>query len=1142
MLTYKQKKAQSMRAGITALLLVILLLISGTFAWVSGTQRAFNPRWQLEGNHGGRIHDRFEMERVTGLQDLSVFAENFGESDLFVRIRLREFLAFDESPYGVGNAQRDLPNTWPIYRSSNTNVHQRRYGTDALYIGEHGIEWTLGQTSEKAFMPTFNRAIHETNLFQPDVPALYAHPHAHRMSEATGDAVDWFSYLPGASRYVPEEGRITHVSDIDHDGTQTGPGLDTAQHRLLDDGTRNNWSMGDSLTSPYIYSYILDPTTATSDVDLRLGSPRTHYAQATLLPALDETTLATGITVPTNFPGVITLNQWHEWGQPSGDFWIHDNTDDEGWFYWNGFLQAGENDLSTATSLLLSAINIPEWGNAWEYVVMAEGEFFISASLDALSPTISDSARDIFDHAEERAPLLGGDIHLYEDGDLRLTVPGATSVSGPNGTILVTIPSEVNMDLVNISREGNWRYTVTENSDGTHTITFTPPAPTYEIDWAGTNILTMYQGDTASLTSALGNVTVFRVFANGERQPVALSFTNTNLRFEIVGNPGNATIEGDTFIAGNLTDRLATLGSRNVRAIFTNDQGEDFTSPTRQVMINPIGVTYTLTWTNTATINVERGGQTQITGIQLMRAVGNTTPVPVTDPAILNQITFHHVGAGIGISGNHVTAASHADAGSAGRTIEARHPNATAPSSTRAVNVMANPSPWYTIQWVDTALINLPQGGNVPVPAIQIWREESADDLAFPQGHPSNTRTNVTATFTPTFSWATPATGVTLQNGNTTLSATPTAQTGQVAVLQATFTAPNGTTPTIMRPINVLAVTYSLVWEQGNGQVRLPQGGTADPGGVRLYRTVGNNAPVFVGAHGDGNLSGGSAITRVVENNLGVTFTNNVLQASPQAALGVQGRNITAHWTPPGGNDANRVSAPRREVYVEEVGLDLPTSQVGCVQTGTPTNLWVDSTGVEWCVVAEQGDYTMLISRRVHRLPMQDGASTQNISNNNHSPSAFVPWPASTAQAGGPAVRGRMNNSWWNNDSIVSPELRGQAVHTNLRNLNDTLTQAQFNARNADTTMTSLPVAGSSNGLPFFLNPADINVRLGTTNAARQAHLLTGANGFYWLSTAGNNVNNNVLRVASSGVWSPADSATGSGTIVGVRPAVWVRR
>ena len=221
--------------------------------------------------------------------------------------------------------------------------------------------------------------------------------------------------------------------------------------------------------------------------------------------------------------------------------------------------------------------------------------------------------------------------------------------------------------------------------------------------------------------------------------------------------------------------------------------------------------------------------------------------------------------------------------------------------------------------------------------------------------------------------------------------------------------------------------------------------------------------------------------------------------------------------------------------------LALPIAAVGCPQTGTPDNLWTDSTGVEWCAVAEEGDYTMLISRRVHRLPAQDGL-TEEQANRHHDTNTFVSWPASTALAGGPEIRGRVNN-WWNNNANVSPELRAQAVHTNLRNLNDVLTGVQRDARIADTTMTSLPVAGSSNGLPFFMSTADLNVHLGTTLGARQAldSVSTTVQRLYWLSSAGPNSTEPILAVHGGGAF-VSNSATLNTGVFGIRPAVWVRR
>ena len=195
--TEKQRRRRR-NVGIVAMLL--LLLIGGTFAWMSGTQRAINP-WYFDVFNAGRIHDNFEpiwstsgRGHMPGEHNKDVFAENFGTQSLFVRIRLFEFFAQDGIPLNPA-WDIDDPMTWSLYLSAANDARVRR--SDAVNnnlseeIGERGIEWTMG--GEKVFMPTFNHAVARPDMVHPSVPHLFAHNEVHRMTEATGSAIDWFA-------------------------------------------------------------------------------------------------------------------------------------------------------------------------------------------------------------------------------------------------------------------------------------------------------------------------------------------------------------------------------------------------------------------------------------------------------------------------------------------------------------------------------------------------------------------------------------------------------------------------------------------------------------------------------------------------------------------------------------------------------------------------------------------------------------------------------------------------------------------------------------------------------------------------------------------------------------------------------------
>jgi len=216
------------RIGSLAAVLVIALLFTGTFAWNSFTQRAFNAAWE-DGNYGGRIRDEYDGEG-SGNHNKDVFAENFGQRDIFVRVRLSEFLAVGGRPVITGMDMNDV-STWAMYCSEGTNVNRPLVGSDiAVLHDDYGIGWTLGHNAPKYFMPTHNHAVNRATIVETIVPDLFADVDAFRMSEATGRGVDALARLDrfGTQALANDRDSLeedaSHASDFFYDGFQTGPG------------------------------------------------------------------------------------------------------------------------------------------------------------------------------------------------------------------------------------------------------------------------------------------------------------------------------------------------------------------------------------------------------------------------------------------------------------------------------------------------------------------------------------------------------------------------------------------------------------------------------------------------------------------------------------------------------------------------------------------------------------------------------------------------------------------------------------------------------------------------------------------------------------------------------------------------------
>jgi len=572
-MTQKDKRSQKKRQSIIALVLVLLLSATGTFAWSSFNQRAINTLW-AETNYGGRIHDNFDGFRGyllesgdirnqedapdhvggAGIRNKDVYAENFGERPIYVRVRLLEFLAFDGEAINEYGWSVDDPHgtqgnpAWAPFRSADDDVDVRRSATATASIGNLGISWDLGQAQDEAkfFMPTFNRATHqvEPQNVGADVPGMFAHENAFIMTDATGYGVEWLSTRQEVGREVPENDDILHASYFQVIGQQSAPGLDQDLHRYYDGwGLHNNWAEGDSLTSQRLITpevdgdhYLTlqgfrtgvcldDPAPAEGEdcEDYEYIDTITHYAMETLRPTF-ETDVRTyegeltefgelvqivlGLENVEDFRGVMTLTNWNELGRPEGYFWIHDNYDENGWFYWNGLLNDGNNPVigeTNATSLLLDQIDVPHFTNSWEYVIVVDGEFFTGYTLPEDRTPESDP---IFNRRPDEE-FLGGRIivggrGMDREGNLDTnTVEDSTWDWQDDNTIVVRIPRDIignrePSDVVDVASRDGWTHgdiiPDPENNDY-FIVIFTPPGPWCNVVWSQDEIVVQQNND-----------------------------------------------------------------------------------------------------------------------------------------------------------------------------------------------------------------------------------------------------------------------------------------------------------------------------------------------------------------------------------------------------------------------------------------------------------------------------------------------------------------------------------------------------------------------------------------------------------------------------------------------------------------------
>jgi len=201
-------KKRKLRTGIMAALLMMLILLTGTYAWTQFNNVGFNAV-DVGTNFGGRFHNNLEVRENSGVgtYNPNVFAENFGDNRIFVRVKLREFMSTTAQGipliegtsinHSNGRGNRDGTENnerpWPAYQAQANNVHERRVGSDSAVIGRN-VDWTLGHTGGPMwYMPTFNQANIQAN---PTIDAsldgtiFENNPNAFQMIEASGDAVD----------------------------------------------------------------------------------------------------------------------------------------------------------------------------------------------------------------------------------------------------------------------------------------------------------------------------------------------------------------------------------------------------------------------------------------------------------------------------------------------------------------------------------------------------------------------------------------------------------------------------------------------------------------------------------------------------------------------------------------------------------------------------------------------------------------------------------------------------------------------------------------------------------------------------------------------------------------------------------------
>jgi len=303
-----RQKRKRRNAAVTAVILAILLLLTGTFAWQSLMQSTMGEASGETGPAGARLHDDFELfsdddaspnyklwkNGMTGNKD--IYVENYESTekgrDVFARVKMYEYMDIGpdakagpwDSP-GVPNtnylaeslnpsADRDDPLTWDVWHLGATSVFT--------------TYWDYTNGGQKVYMPTFDMNRESDK------------------SDIKGAASDY--RVPGN----------TTLYD-------------------LDAGLHSYWTVGST----------------------ELGDE--EFWDDTI-PGMDTNSGETHTAKNTETATVMTMAQWKAAGRNAGDYWV---VDLDGWTYWANAIAP-----QTATGLLLSDIYLKiEPEDEWFYAI-----------------------------------------------------------------------------------------------------------------------------------------------------------------------------------------------------------------------------------------------------------------------------------------------------------------------------------------------------------------------------------------------------------------------------------------------------------------------------------------------------------------------------------------------------------------------------------------------------------------------------------------------------------------------------------------------------------------------------------------------------------------------------------------------------
>ena len=179
-----QSKRKKQLAAVIAAVLVVVIAMTGTYAWRSISQTALNEA-AAGSNPGGRLHDDFDG------RNKDIYVENFSDTDyIFARIQLREYMETGkDAGLDKNNPARDAV---PVLAGTDINntatwtVHTP--GASHSFFHSTYWKWTMGGST--VYMPTFNK---NKDSLAADINGTFAGPDGDPATENDryGDYVDY---------------------------------------------------------------------------------------------------------------------------------------------------------------------------------------------------------------------------------------------------------------------------------------------------------------------------------------------------------------------------------------------------------------------------------------------------------------------------------------------------------------------------------------------------------------------------------------------------------------------------------------------------------------------------------------------------------------------------------------------------------------------------------------------------------------------------------------------------------------------------------------------------------------------------------------------------------------------------------------